>query len=129
VEIGVGASFTWPDHHTSGRQYLIIRVYEANHAGKSIHFASSARHFALRGPDTTGYGETPAFFSTYKMPRMQEFADLLPGGKNVGGIAFDIPNRRGTYLVLWKDSEAASWLPIARVAVGPGHKPIVSPSS
>jgi hypothetical protein len=129
VEIGVGDSFTWPDHRTPGRQYLILQVYEANHAGRSIHFASSARHFALHGSDKTGYDETQAFFSSYKMPRMQEFTDLLPGGKNVGGIAFDIPLRRSTYLVLWKESKAASWLPIAKVAVGPGHKPIISPSS
>jgi hypothetical protein len=129
VEIGVGDSFTWPDHRTPGRQYLILRVYEASHAGGSSHFASSARHFALHDSDKTDYGETQAFFSRYKMPRMQEFTDLLPGGKNIGGIAFDIANRRGTYVVLWRESKAATWLPIAQVAVGPGHRPIVSPSS
>jgi hypothetical protein len=129
VEIGVGDSFTWPDRRTPGRQYLILQVYEANHAGRSIHFASSARHFMLHGSDNTDYGATQAFFNTYKMPRMQEFTDLLPGGKSVGGIAFDIPIRRGTYLVLWEEGKATGWLPIAQVAVGPGHKPIVSPFS
>jgi hypothetical protein len=129
VEIGMGDGFTWPDHRNARRQYLILRVYEANHTVSSIHFASSARDFALLGSDRTAYGETSGFFSSYSMPKMQESEDLPPGGKNVGGIAFDIPVRRDTYMILWKARKAAKWLPVAKVAVGPGHKPIVSPSS
>jgi hypothetical protein len=129
VELGVGDAFTWPNHGNARRQYLVVRVYEANHARSSVHFASSARDFALSGSNRTTYGETPGFFSSYKMPRMQESKDLLPGGQNVGGIAFDIPIRRGTYVILWKERKAAGWLPVAKVAVGPGHKPIVSPES
>jgi hypothetical protein len=60
---------------------------------------------------------------------MQQFENLPPGGKNVGGIAFDIPVRRGAYKILWKEHATARWILVARVAVGPGHKPIVSPSS
>jgi hypothetical protein len=129
VEMGVGDAFTWPDHRNARRQYLIVRVYEANHTGSSVHFASSARDLALSGSNRTAYGETPSFFSSYHMPRMQESKDLPPGGKNVGGIAFDIPIRRRTYMILWKERKSAGWLPVAKVAVGPGHKPIVSPAS
>jgi hypothetical protein len=128
VEMGVGDAFTWPDHRNTRRQYLIVRVYEANRTGGPVHFASSARDFALHDSDGLAYGETLSFFSGYNMPRMQESEDLPPGGKNVGGIAFDIPVRQGTYMILWKVRKAARWLPVAKVAVGPGHKPIVSPS-
>jgi hypothetical protein len=129
VEIGVGESFTWPDHRNARRQYLVLRVYEANHIGGALHFASSARDFTLLGSDRTAYVETPGFFRSYTMPRMQQFENLPPGGKNVGGIAFDIPVRRGAYKILWKEHATARWILVARVAVGPGHKPIVSPSS
>lgn len=129
VEMGVGDAFTWPDHRHARHQYLILRVYEANRAGGALHFASSARHYALLGSDRTAYGDTPSFFSSYTMPRMRESKDLAPGGKNVGGIAFDIPIRRAIYVILWKERQATRWLPVAKVAVGPGHKPIVSPSA
>ena len=112
--MGVGEGFTWPDHRNARRQYLILRVYEENRTGGAVHFVSSARDFALLGSGRTSYGEAPGFFGSHNIPRMRGSEDLPPGGKNVGGIAFDIPVRRGTYVVLWKEPRTCP--------VAPGRK-------
>lgn len=129
LEMGVGDGVTWPVHGNARQQYLVLTVYEANRAGSRIHVTSSARHFELADTNKIVYRETQVSSLPGTPPRMREFKDLPPGGRNVGGIAFGVPVHRGTYKVRWKASTVVGWVTVASVSVGPGHRPIVSPSS